>query len=90
MNNDNQLTVALTDDVDESVFDDTDSPADLGEESISGSSPSVTSDDDVGEAMAQITGTEPEQGKPFSLADEIEKEEYDRRGISQKDMETDD
>jgi len=33
-----------------------------------------------------VTGEEPQVGKPFSLAEEIEKDEYKRRGIDPNDL----
>lgn len=43
--------------------------------SISGSNPSTESDDDLSEAVEEVIGNEPQPGKPFSLADEVEKDE---------------
>lgn len=84
----------MTDDqktLDDVVLDDnqTDAPDDTGQDSVSGSNPATTSDDDVGEAVEQVIGNKPVPGEPFSLADEIEKDELDRRGITQEDMRDD-
>lgn len=63
-------------------------PAQQGEEEASGSAPGVTSDDDVGEMVEEVTGEEPEPGKPFSIAEEVEKDEKARRGMPPKPAET--
>lgn len=46
-----------------------------GEETVSGSSPSPESDDDVKEMVREVIGNTPKEGKPFSIAEEIEKDE---------------
>lgn len=50
-------------------------PAEEDEHSASGSAPKTTSDDDVGEMVEAVIGNEPELGKPFSIAQEVEKDE---------------
>jgi hypothetical protein len=75
----------LPDDID-TDFDPNDSPALQDEASISGSAPDPTSDDDTEEALEEVVGVEVEPGKPFRLADAVEKLEYDRRGIDPKDF----
>ncbi len=55
------------------------SPTEAGEESVSGSSPSPSSDDDVGEMYKQVFGHEPKPGE--TIADEVEEAEKARRGI---------
>ncbi|MCH7951496.1 hypothetical protein IH980_02055 [Patescibacteria group bacterium] len=49
-------------------------PAEEGERSVSGSAPATTSDDDVGQMVKDVIGNEPVPGKPFSIADEVEKD----------------
>ena len=51
-----------------------------GEETISGSSPRPDSDDNVAEALEDVIGNPPKRGKAFSLAEEVEKDEEERRG----------
>lgn len=51
------------------------SPAEEGERSASGSQPATTSDDDVSDMVEDVIGNKPEPGKPFSLAEEVEKDE---------------
>lgn len=60
---------------------------DSGESSISGSAPDPSSDDDIEEDVADVIGNKPKAGVPFSLADEVEKDELDRRGLTRKDIE---
>lgn len=54
-----------------------------GEETISGSSPSPESDDDVGEIMEKTMGADAaedlEENKPHTLAEEVERDEKKRR-----------
>ena len=63
-----------------------DEAEEFGEESVSGSAPLTSSDDDTSEALGDVIGNEPEPGKPFSLAEEMEKDELDRRGIDKEDL----
>ena len=63
-------------------------PADAGEQSASGSSPATTSDDDVGEMVEETLGEEPVPGKPFTLADQMEKAEKSRRSMPDKEEES--
>ncbi len=51
-----------------------------GEETVSGSSPRPESDDDVKEMVKEVIGNPPEEGKPFSIAEEVKKDEKARRG----------
>ncbi len=53
----------------------------IGEESALGSSPVPTSDDDTGEVLEGVIGNEPEPGKPFTIAKEVEKDEKARRDV---------
>ncbi len=46
-----------------------------GEETVSGSSPRPESDDDVKEMVKEVIGNPPEEGKPFSIAEEVNKDE---------------
>ena len=50
-----------------------------GDTSISGSAPDPESDDKVLEFVKEVTGNEPKPGDPFSLAEEVEKDEKARR-----------
>ena len=50
-------------------------PAEEGEHSVSGSAPSTTSDDDVSDMVEDVIGNKPKPGKPFSIAEEVEKDE---------------
>ncbi len=50
-----------------------------GEETVSGSSPRPDSDDDVAEMIKEVIGNSPEEGKPFSIAEEVKKDEKARR-----------
>lgn len=50
-----------------------------GENTISGSSPDPESDDDVSENLEKVVGTKLKRGDEFNLADEVEKDEKDRR-----------
>lgn len=59
-----------------------------GEDAVGGSSPSLTTDDDVEESLEDVIGVDVVPGKPFSLADTIEENELDRRGIDQADLDT--
>jgi hypothetical protein len=52
-----------------------------GEESVSGSAPSVTSDDDVDEMVENVFGNQPIPGEPFTMDDEIISDEMRRRGM---------
>ena len=45
-----------------------------GEETASGSSPSPESDDDTASMVKDIVGNKPKSGKPFSLAEEVNKD----------------
>lgn len=69
--------------------DNIDEPEEYGEDKVSGSTPSVTADDDVTKNVEEVIGNKPEPGKPFSMAEEVEKDELDRRGIDPKDFEED-
>ena len=84
MQNDDRTTTSLPDDVDTDVNDHT-SPAVQDEQSMSGSSPATTSDDDVAQALGDVTGEEPKRGKAYSIADEMDKDELRRRGLNPKD-----
>lgn len=55
--------------------DELETPAEEGEHSVSGSAPSTTSDDDVSEMVEDVIGNKPKPGKPFSIAEEVEKDE---------------
>lgn len=57
------------------------SPASEGEEETGGSAPHPASDDDTRRAIGEILGEEPEEGEPFSIAEQIEKAEKERRGM---------
>lgn len=57
-----------------------------GEDAVGGSSPSLTTDDDVEESLEEVVGVNVVPGTPFSLADEIEKNELNRRGIDTADL----
>ena len=46
-----------------------------GEETVSGSSPRPESDDNVKEMVKEVIGNPPEEGKPFSIAEEVNKDE---------------
>lgn len=46
-----------------------------GDETISGSSPDPSSDDDVDEVVEEITGEEPGMFEPVGIAEEIDKDE---------------
>ena len=50
-----------------------------GETTISGSMPDPESDDDIKDAVKDITGEEPKDGVPFSIAEEVKKDEAARR-----------
>lgn len=69
-----QAASQLGDDGDAAVSSAT-PPAVADEEAVSGSAPTPTADDDVGEMVKEVIGNEPEPGKPFSLADEVEADE---------------
>jgi hypothetical protein len=58
-------------------------PYEEDEESFAGSAPDPEADDDTHEMVEDVIGNEPVPGKPFSLADEVEKDENERRGISE-------
>ena len=49
-------------------------PSEKGERSASGSQPATTSDDDVAQMVKDVIGNEPVPGKPFSIAEEVEKD----------------
>jgi hypothetical protein len=36
---------------------------------------------DIDEMMESVTGNKPKAGEPFSMAEEVEKDEEDRRGV---------
>lgn len=57
------------------------SPSYEGEGEMGGSAPEPTSDDDTGEALGEAIGNEPKEGEPFSIAEEVEKDEKSRRGM---------
>ena len=81
----------MNNDFDDKLPEDLESEDDAsGESSVSGSAPDPDSDDDTAAELADVIGNEPEPGKPFSLADEVEKDEMERRGIDPKDMGIDD
>ena len=56
-----------------------------GEETVSGSSPRPASDDDTTDNLKDVIGNEPKNDKPFTIAEEIEADELDRRGKTSSD-----
>jgi len=58
-----------------------------GDETVSGSSPRPTSDDDTVDNLKDVTGNKPDDSKPFTIAGEVEADELDRRSKPTDDSE---
>lgn len=71
--------------IERSEDDETESPNVQGEESASGSASKPSSDDDVGEMMEEVTGSEPKPGQ--TLAEQVDEAERARRGMPPKEDE---
>lgn len=58
------------------------SPSYEGEGEMGGSATEPTADDDTKRAVEEAIGNEPVEGEPFSIAEEVEKDEKARRGMT--------
>lgn len=72
------LTMSDSDKIKEEVQEEKD--AFYGDETLGSGSPRPDVDDDTAEAVEAVVGNEPKQGEPFSIADEVKKDEDARRG----------
>lgn len=51
-----------------------------GDETAVGSAPDPEKVGDTEELVKEVTGNEPEEGKPYSIAEEVEKDEKEEEG----------
>lgn len=56
------------------------------DETLGGSAQDLETDDDTEEMLEDVIGNKPEPGEPFSIAEEVEKDEKSRRLLNNEEQ----